>query len=201
MKKSDVTRQKIFDAAEIEFCDKGLYGARVDVIAEAAGVNKRMIYQYFGNKDGLYTAVLQGIYARLADLEIHLLEQEADCKSAVRQLVFLYFDFLKNNQSFVRMIMWENLCAGQYFDAAGIRTVKDSATEALKAMVRRGKASGVFRADVNEIDILLAFHTFCFPYFSNIHTLSRLLDIDLSGEDTIKQHADFVSQAILGQLL
>ena len=200
MKKSDVTRQKIFDAAETEFCDMGLYGARVDSIAAAAGVNKRMIYQYFGNKEGLYTTVLHGVYARLADLEVPLLERESDCKEAVKKLVLLYFTFLKDNQSFVRMIMWENLCAGQYFDAAGIHAVKDSATEALKGLVRRGKVTGAFRADVDETSILLAFHTFCFPYFSNIHTLSKLLDIDLSGDNHIKQHADFVSRAILAQL-
>ena len=201
MKRSDVTKQKIFAAAETEFCEKGIYGARIDSIAEAADVNKRMIYHYFTNKEGLYTAVLREVYARLADLEIHLLESESDCKEAVRKLVYLYFEFLNANPSFVRMVMWENLCGGEHFNAASIREVKDSATVAMKALVRRGKESGVFRPDAIEVNILLAFHTFCFPYFSNMHTLSRLLSLDLSVEDNIRRHAEFVARAILGQLV
>jgi TetR/AcrR family transcriptional regulator len=52
------TRRRILIAAEREFAAKGLAGARVDAIAQRAGVNKRMLYHYFGNKEGLYRAVL-----------------------------------------------------------------------------------------------------------------------------------------------
>src|SRR5438045_3326063 len=51
------TRAVILNAAIAEFTSKGLSGARIDRIAKRAGVNKRMIYYYFGNKEGLYVAV------------------------------------------------------------------------------------------------------------------------------------------------
>ena len=51
MGKSDLTKQRILEAAEQEFSEKGLYGARVDEIAAKADINKRMLYQYFGNKE------------------------------------------------------------------------------------------------------------------------------------------------------
>ena len=57
------TRARILDAAKAAFAERGLGGARVDEIAARAKVNKRMIYHYFGNKDGLFLAVLEGAYA------------------------------------------------------------------------------------------------------------------------------------------
>jgi AcrR family transcriptional regulator len=57
------TRAAILAAATEEFTAHGLNGARVDEIAKRSGVNKRMIYYYFGDKGGLYIAVLEEIYS------------------------------------------------------------------------------------------------------------------------------------------
>ena len=54
----DRTRRAILDAAVAEFCAVGPAGARIDAIAAAAGVNKRMLYHYFTSKEGLFAAVL-----------------------------------------------------------------------------------------------------------------------------------------------
>ena len=56
---SRVTRERILDAAMSAFAAEGLRGARVDEIAAAAGVNKRMLYHHFGDKSGLFRTVLQ----------------------------------------------------------------------------------------------------------------------------------------------
>ena len=55
---------EILSVATKEFADKGLAGARIDEIAAATRTSKRMIYYYFGNKDGLYVAVLEAAYGR-----------------------------------------------------------------------------------------------------------------------------------------
>src|ERR1700754_2019020 len=68
----DRTRAVILAAATDEITAKGLGGARVDEIAARAGVNKRMIYHYFGDKDGLYLAVLEATYAAIRTAEIEL---------------------------------------------------------------------------------------------------------------------------------
>ena len=65
--KSTQTKQAILKAAEEEFSEKGIYGARVDEIAAKAKINKGMIYQYFGNKEELYKTVLKNVYDRLGD--------------------------------------------------------------------------------------------------------------------------------------
>ena len=74
MRDAERTRQALLAAAEIEFSTKGLAGARVDVIAEQAGANKRMLYYYFGSKEDLYIAVLERAYGamRKAERELNL---------------------------------------------------------------------------------------------------------------------------------
>ena len=115
--RSEATRRRLMEAAEAVFAEKGLSGARVDEIAAESGVNKRMIYAYFGSKEGLYMAVLEAVYARLGQCEaasgLENLEEEA----AIAALVEAYFRFLAENDSYVRMVMWENLHRGKFMDA------------------------------------------------------------------------------------
>lgn len=63
------SRAALLDAAEAEFAEKGLAGARVGVIAERAGLNKQLISYYFGGKQGLYDAILERWYARERDFD------------------------------------------------------------------------------------------------------------------------------------
>ncbi len=63
------TQQAILAAAEKEFANKGLAGARVDIIAERAGANKRMLYYYFNSKENLYLAVLERVYGAMRQVE------------------------------------------------------------------------------------------------------------------------------------
>ncbi len=65
---AEATRAALLERATREFADRGYDGARVDEIAEAAGINKRMIYAYFGDKEGLYRAVLDACLAQALDL-------------------------------------------------------------------------------------------------------------------------------------
>src|SRR5260370_20351878 len=61
------TRRKLLAAARREFADSGLAGARVDEIAARAGVNKQLVYHYFGDKDALYLAVLELVYEEIRE--------------------------------------------------------------------------------------------------------------------------------------
>jgi len=63
------TRGSILASATAEFARYGLGGARVDRIAERAGANKRMLYYYFGDKDGLFLAALEARYAHIRNAE------------------------------------------------------------------------------------------------------------------------------------
>jgi AcrR family transcriptional regulator len=65
----DGSRRLLLDAARAEFAAKGLMGARVDEIARQAGLNKQLVYHYFGSKDDLYLTVLERVYAEIREQE------------------------------------------------------------------------------------------------------------------------------------
>jgi TetR/AcrR family transcriptional regulator len=97
---SERTRRAILDAAAVEFCALGPAGARVDAIAAGAGVNKRMLYHYFGSKDGLLAAVLNDrlVAAPTPRIQTSLVETlVAHCERAAAQ------------PEAIRLLMWEAL--------------------------------------------------------------------------------------------
>lgn len=201
LKKSDITRQKILAAAETEFSEVGLYGARVDSIAERAGVNKRMIYAHFGNKEQLYVTVLTMVYNRMAEAEEILLESELPVTDMVRRIIAMYFDFLAATPTFVRMLMWENLNQAKYIRASGAALSKGRSLKMLSDTLTLGIRQGIFRTDLDIESALLSINMICFSYFSNIHTMSHLLQRDLTAADAAAQYADYVSTMVLEYLL
>ena len=81
------TMADILAVAITEFADKGLAGARIDAIAAATRTSKRMIYYYFGSKEGLYVAVLEEAYRRMRSIESELHLADLPPEDALRRLV------------------------------------------------------------------------------------------------------------------
>ena len=200
LKKSEITRQKILTAAEAEFSEIGLYGARVDSIAERAGVNKRMIYAHFGNKEQLYITVLTMVYNRMAQADEHLLESHLSPADTVRRIIDMYFHFLTDNPTFVRMLMWENLNQAQYMKASGAALSKGRSLKMLSDTLTSGIQTGVFRRDLDVENAVLSINMFCFSYFSNIHTMSHLMQHDLTAPAAVSRYASYVTDMVLEYL-
>lgn len=198
--RADQTRQRLLETAERIFADKGLAGARVDEIAQEAGVNKRMIYAYFSNKEGLYMAVLEAVYGRLAACEAASGLDTLPEEEAIAALVRAYFDFLSNNDSYVRMIMWENLHRARYMDARNLSGVRDPMRRAMARLIRRGKASGRFRADVDEDQALFSLFALTFNYFSNQHTMTRVMHRDLMTDSEKQKRMNAITFMLLADL-
>ena len=201
--RSDQTRQRILEAAEQVFSEKGLDGARVDEIAALAGSNKRMLYAYYGSKEGLYGAVLRQVYQRLGECERFLTAHpdQPDVSAAIGQLVDAYFAFLKQNPTYVRMVMWENLYGARHFDEQGLGGIRDPVRKAVASLLRRGQETGVFRSDADEEEVLTTLFACTFNYFSNIHTMSRVMGRDLSAEEELSRRAGQVTRLLLGYLM
>ncbi|MBX3538855.1 MAG: TetR/AcrR family transcriptional regulator, partial [Chelatococcus sp.] len=105
----DRTSQSILMAATREFADKGIGGARVDAVAERAGVNKRMIYHYFGDKQRLYMAVLEEAYASIRSAEAALKLETADPEDGIRRLTAFTWQYFLDNPEFLSLLATENL--------------------------------------------------------------------------------------------
>src|ERR1700750_3430024 len=98
------TQQSLLTAAEAEFASKGLAGARVDVIAEQAGANKRMLYYYFGSKEELYLAVLERAYGAMRKAERELNLTNLAPLVAIKTLVEFKFDYCEKNQQIIALL-------------------------------------------------------------------------------------------------
>ena len=194
---SQKSREDILNAAEQEFADKGIFGARIDEIAARADINKRMIYEYYGNKEELYKAVLAAVYQRLSRMEVGLLSTELPSTEAIKKIISLYFDFLRDNPTYVSLILWENLNKGKYIESMDFSGIKDPSFELLRKIVNKGKKEGIFRQDIDSEQIILSLLTYTFSYFSNKYTLSKLLGRQLANEENIHKRVENVTEMFL----
>lgn len=197
MKKSDITKQKILETAEAAFAEKGFYGARIDEIADRAGVNKRMIYVYYGSKEELYITVLNMVYSRLAQSEGKLLSEETDPVSAIRRIIQQDFEFLSENLSFVKLILWENLNEGKYLQQSEAISAKRMSIQLLHIMLRKGVDQGVFRKDLDINEVILSINMLCFSYFSNLYTMNQIMGINFEGKTEMDKRCEYVTNMIL----
>ena len=116
----EAARQRILAAALAEFSEKGLGGARVDVISERAGANKRMLYHYFGNKDDLFLAVLELAYGDLREAEKALNLDDLSPVEGMRKLVAFTFDYFNQTPYFINLLNSENLHGARHLRRQGL---------------------------------------------------------------------------------
>lgn len=160
-----------------------------------------MIYAYYGSKEKLYTEVLTVVYNRLAEREKQLLEDDGDCIQAIRNMIAMYFEFLRGDPHFVKLIMWENLNEARYIQEAGVPVIKDYAIRAARRVLEKGMRQGVFREDIDMEEFILSLNMFAFSYFSNIYTMAQLMHIDFQKPEQIKKRADYVTQILLEYIM
>ena len=201
LRNSEVTKQKILGAALRNFADKGLYGARVDEISELSGINKRMIYAYFGSKEKLYVAVLEKVYASMAIDEQQLLSLDMTPAQTIRAIIEHYFSWLSLNPDFVRMVMWENLNYAQCFSKSDAPKSKGVAIDLLRKKILQGIKDGEFRSDIDVDEMVLSINMLCFSYFSNIYTMTYLMGKDLGGEDKKSKRIEHLTSMVMRHLL
>src|SRR5688500_14496147 len=135
------TMAGILEVATREFSEKGLAGARIDEIAAATQTSKRMIYYYFGSKEGLYVAVLEESYRRMRTIESELHLEDLPPEDALRRLVGFTFDHHHSNEGYIRLVMSENMERGQYLAQSKIiQKLNVPAIEAIRKLYERGVA-------------------------------------------------------------
>lgn len=200
LRDSAKTKEDLLLAAENEFAAKGLYGARIDAIAEDAHVNKRMIYEYFGNKEDLYKIVLNRAYSRLLKREVVVLSEKTTAQEAISKTIHMYFEFLAQDEKFVQLVLWENLNHAKYLQELNLQDIKEPTIELLRDIIKNGKESGVFREDLDIDQVILSILTYTFSYFSNRYTMSILMNQNYATSENIKIRAKEVSEMVLSYM-
>jgi len=169
------TMAEILQVASVEFADKGLAGARIDAIADATRTSKRMIYYYYGSKEGLYLAVLEDAYRRTREIEAGLHLSDLAPRQALEKLVAFTYERHRENEDFIRLVMSENILRGEYIrQSKDIKKLNLPVIDAIGELYQRGVAQGAFRAGLDPVEIHGLISALAFFNVSNRHTFGAI---------------------------
>jgi AcrR family transcriptional regulator len=195
---SEATKANILDVARQEFADKGLSGARIDEIAERTNTSKRMIYYHFASKEGLYRAVLEEAYTRIRTTETALPMEDMSAEEALKANIRLTFDYHHEHPEFVRLVMNENMHHGAFIkDVAGIKRRNESVIRALGEIIEKGRDEGVFRDELDPIDLHMTISALCFYNVSNRYTFSEIFRRDMTSPQAVAKRREQVVDVVL----
>ena len=195
------TRAAILRAATAEITAKGLNGTRVDTIAKRAGINKRMLYHYFGDKQGLYLAVLEDTYAAIRTAEISLNLTELDPIAGMRKLVLFTWQYFIEHPEFLSLLATENLNRAAYLKKSKrIRHLHAPLVGVIGDLLQRGAKQKIFRAGVDPVELYITIAALGFFYMSNRHTLSIIFGKDLNAPERLAQRGKHIVEVVLAFL-
>jgi len=195
------TRERILGAAVEEFARYGLGGARVDRIARRAAANKRMLYYYFGDKDGLFLAALEDRYEHIRGAERTLDLEHLGPREALERLVRFTWEYFVEHPEFMTLLNSENLHKGRHVrKSKRVQDMHSPLVETLAAVLRKGEAQGLFRKGVDPVQLYISIAGEIYFYLSNRYTLSRIFDRDLMAPRALAARSRHVTQMILNSL-
>ena len=180
------TMSDIIAVATQEFADKGLSGARIDEIAALTQTSKRMIYYYYGSKEGLYLAVLEDAYARTRSAESGLHLDDVEPVEALKKLVSFSIDYKLAHPEFVRLVMTENIHSAEYLKQSKTAVhMNTPAIDLLKRIYERGVASGDFRSGIEAFDLHMAISALSLYNVSNRPTVEAIFKRDITDKKEV----------------
>ncbi len=195
------TRQKLLTAARREFARSGLAGARVDEIADRAGVNKQLVYHYFGDKDALYLAVLEWVYEEIRAKERELNLDGFPPEQAIRKLIESSFDHLAEHPDFIVLLNDENRGGARHVRGSKkLEALHSPLVSLVSKILGEGVRSGAFRKGINPVHLYISIAGLSYFFFSNNPTLSAIFGKDLgtpaARRDRRKHVVDLVMQSL-----
>ena len=199
---ADRSQQTILAAAREEFHQHGLGGARVDSIAERAGVDKKLLYYYFESKDKLFQAVLEDTYRgiREAEQQLHLLDLPP--AEALRVLTTFTWTYYLEHPEFLTLLNSANLHRARHLEGSQrARALNTPLTQTLGEVLERGRREGVFRGGVDPLQLYISIAGLSYFYLGNNHTLSAIFGRDLMAPRAQSERLSHMCDVILGYVL
>ncbi len=192
------TKARILDAAKREFARNGLGGARVDVIADKARANKRMIYHYFGSKEGLFQTVLEAAYIDIRTAEQKLNLDHLAPELALERLVRFTWDYYLKNPEFITLVNSENLHRARHLKTSEvIKVVSRKFVAMVGGILDRGVAAGVFRAGIDPVQLNITIAAIGYYYLTNRFTGSIVFERDLMAKAALDERLAFNIDTVL----
>jgi AcrR family transcriptional regulator len=196
------TRRNIIAVATEEFAAKGFSGARVDEIAARTKTSKRMIYYYFGGKEGLYIAVLEEAYRGIRNVEATLDLAEKSPEQALRTLVAFTFDYYSAHPEFVRLVMNENMLNGVYLRRSkAIQRLNVTVIDAVRDLLVRGQRDRTFRRDIDPVELHMTISALGLFNVANRATFSTIFKRDMVSPRALAARRSEVVEIVLRYVL
>lgn len=199
---ADRSQKDILDAACDEFALLGLGGARMDRIAERAGVNKRLIYYYFDSKESLFRAVLERSYEHIRSEEQKLNLTQVEPIEGIRRLISFTWNYYLEHPEFLTLLNSENLHRARHLKTSNkARSLNSPLIDAITDVLDRGTKSKLFRAGVDPVQLYISIASLSYFYLGNSHTLSTIFDRDLLAPKAKVERLSHMTDLILGYLV
>lgn len=195
---AQTTRDNILKAATKVFARYGYDGGSVEKISRSAKSFDRMIYYYFGSKEGLFIEVLEDMYRRMNDAELKLsLDIEKPVES-LKDVIRFVVSYYAKNPEFITLLNTENLHRGKHISKSlRAREYSSPAIAIISQLLESGVKKGVFRDDVSARNVYLLIAATGYFYISNRHTLTAFLGEDLQVPQAMADWQDFIITTVL----
>lgn len=194
----EATRARILAAAKLEFAKNGLGGARVDIIAERAQANKRMLYHYFGNKEALFRITLEVAYGDIRAAEAQLELERDEPMTALKRLVHFTWQYYLDNPEFITLVNSENLHKARHIKSSErMRDMSRPFVARMKALLERGVAADLFRQGLDPVQVNITIAAIGYYYLTNRFTGSIVFERDLMTDKALAERLDFNTKTIL----
>jgi len=195
---AEATKARILEAAKKEFAKNGLGGARVDVIAEKASANKRMIYHYFESKERLFQTVLEDAYIDIRTAEQKLKLDDLEPKAALTKLVQFTWEYYLKNPEFITLVNSENLHRAKHLKKSEvIKAASRKFVNMVGDILERGAAQGVFRPGIDPVQLNITIAAIGYYYLTNRFTGSIIFERDLMAKEAIDERLQFNVDTIM----
>lgn len=195
---AEATQKRIMVAAKKEFARNGLGGARVDVIAEEADANKRMIYHYFESKEKLFQLVLEEAYAKIRAAEQKLELDHLDPKTALVRLVRFTWKYYLDNPEFITLVNSENLHKAKHLKKSTvIHTMSRRFVEMVGALLDRGVKDGIFRENIDPVQLNITIAAINYYYMTNRFTGAIIFERNMMAPEALEERLNFNIETII----
>ncbi len=195
---AQATRENILRAATKVFAKHGFAGGRIEQISKAAKSYDRMIYYYFGSKEGLFIAVLEEMYRHFNEAEAKLVLDVAEPVEALTAVIRFMWVYYHRNPEFITLLNTENLHRGKHIaKSLRAREFSSPAVAVLGQVLASGAQQHLFRTDVAARDVYLMIAAMGYFYLSNRFTLSAFLGEELETPSALAHWEAFVIDAVL----
>ena len=198
---AEQTRQRLLRAATREFAAKGFAGARVDTIAARAKINKRMLYHYFGSKEGLFLAVLEDAYGSIREAEKDLALEHLAPHQAIERVVDFTWDYYLQHPEFLTLVNSANLHKARHLKKSRVLPEMHSGMlQMIGAVLNRGVASGEFRADADPLQLVISVAALGYYYLTNRYTMAVIFDFDPMEPAALERRRAEIKHTVLASL-